>query len=63
MGTIVHLDLMGGVALLLWGLHMVHSGIMRVRFRSAAPSRAGTPQPFCGLWRWIGVPGSNRMAH
>ena len=29
MGTLVLLDLMGGVALLLWGLHMVHSGIMR----------------------------------
>ena len=29
MGTIVHLDLMGGVALLLWGLHRVQSGIMR----------------------------------
>jgi phosphate:Na+ symporter len=29
MGTIVLLDLMGGVALLLWGLHMVHSGIIR----------------------------------
>jgi phosphate:Na+ symporter len=29
MGTIVVLDLMGGVALLLWGLHMVHSGILR----------------------------------
>jgi phosphate:Na+ symporter len=29
MGTIVLLDLMGGVALLLWGLHMVHSGILR----------------------------------
>ena len=29
MGSIVLLDLMGGVALLLWGLHMVHSGIMR----------------------------------
>lgn len=26
---IVLLDLMGGVALLLWGLHMVHSGIVR----------------------------------
>jgi phosphate:Na+ symporter len=25
MGSIVLLDLMGGVALLLWGLHMVHS--------------------------------------
>jgi phosphate:Na+ symporter len=23
------LDLLGGVALLLWGLHMVHSGIVR----------------------------------
>jgi phosphate:Na+ symporter len=29
MGSIVLLDLMGGVALLLWGLHMVHSGIVR----------------------------------
>jgi phosphate:Na+ symporter len=29
MGTIVLLDLMGGVSLLLWGLHMVQSGIMR----------------------------------
>ncbi len=29
MATIVLLDLMGGVALLLWGLHMVHSGILR----------------------------------
>src|SRR3954468_15969169 len=29
MGSLVLLDLMGGVALLLWGLHMVHSGILR----------------------------------
>ena len=29
MGTLVLLDLMGGVALLLWGLHMVNSGILR----------------------------------
>src|SRR6201996_1272214 len=29
MGTLVLLDLLGGVALLLWGLHMVHSGILR----------------------------------
>jgi phosphate:Na+ symporter len=29
MGSLVRLDLMGGVALLLWGLHMVHSGILR----------------------------------
>jgi phosphate:Na+ symporter len=29
MGTMVLLDLMGGVALLLWGLHMVQSGVMR----------------------------------
>jgi phosphate:Na+ symporter len=29
MGSIVLLDLMGGVALLLWGLHMVRSGITR----------------------------------
>ena len=29
MASAVVLDLMGGVALLLWGLHMVRSGIMR----------------------------------
>jgi phosphate:Na+ symporter len=29
MGSTVILDLMGGVALLLWGLHMIHSGIVR----------------------------------
>lgn len=29
MGNIVFLDLVGGVALLLWGLHMVQSGILR----------------------------------
>jgi phosphate:Na+ symporter len=29
MASIILLDLMGGVALLLWGLHMVHSGIVR----------------------------------
>jgi len=29
MGSIVLPDLMGGVALLLWGLHMVRSGIIR----------------------------------
>ena len=29
MGSTVILDLMGGIALLLWGLHMVHSGIVR----------------------------------
>src|SRR6266403_1359966 len=29
MGSLGLLDLMGGVALLLWGLHMVHSGILR----------------------------------
>ncbi|QQO11786.1 Na/Pi cotransporter family protein [Bradyrhizobium diazoefficiens] len=28
-GKLVLLDLMGGIALLLWGLHMVHSGILR----------------------------------
>ena len=29
MASMVLLDLVGGVALLLWGLHMVRSGIMR----------------------------------
>jgi len=28
-GSMILLDLMGGVALLLWGLHMVRSGIVR----------------------------------
>src|SRR6266699_2917293 len=41
MGTMVLLDLMGGVALLLWGLHMVHSGMLLAkglnnRFRALA---------------------------
>jgi phosphate:Na+ symporter len=44
MGSIVLLDLMGGVALLLWGLHMVLSGVLRAfghdlrRFLSTALS-------------------------
>src|SRR5215471_3316968 len=29
MASTIILDLAGGVALLLWGLHMVHSGIVR----------------------------------
>ncbi len=29
MAVMVLLDLMGGIALLLWGLHMVHSGVVR----------------------------------
>ncbi len=29
MSSMILLDLLGGVALLLWGLHMVHSGIVR----------------------------------
>ncbi len=29
MGTLILLDLMGGVALLLWGLHMVQTGMLR----------------------------------
>jgi phosphate:Na+ symporter len=29
MGSTVILDLIGGIALLLWGLHMVHSGVVR----------------------------------
>ncbi len=29
MGSYILLDLIGGVALLLWGLHMVHSGVVR----------------------------------
>jgi phosphate:Na+ symporter len=29
MGTNIFLDLAGGVALLLWGMHMVQTGVMR----------------------------------
>jgi phosphate:Na+ symporter len=29
LGSMILLDLAGGVALLLWGLHMVRSGIVR----------------------------------
>jgi hypothetical protein len=46
MGTLVLLDLMGGIALLLWGLHIVQSGTIRAfgpDLRS--PSLEGTPQP------------------
>ena len=53
MGSIVLLDLMGGVALLLWGLHMVQSGILRAfgsdlrappgARRSATASRPSPP--------------------
>jgi phosphate:Na+ symporter len=47
MGSLVLLDLMGGVALLLWGLHMVRSGIMRA-FGS-------------GLRRFLGTALHNRL--
>jgi hypothetical protein len=58
MGTIVHLRRLAA-------LGPAH-GSERHHARSVpicGAFRAGTPQPFCGLWRWIGVPGSNRMAH
>ena len=47
MGSIVLLDLMGGVALLLWGLHMVHSGIVRAcgAETSACVRRNNNPMP------------------
>src|SRR5260370_1205215 len=41
MGSLVLLDLMGGVALLLWGLHMVHSGILRAFGPDLRRLRAG----------------------
>ena len=49
MGSIVLLDLMGGVALLLWGLHMVLSGVLRA----------------CGpdLRRFLGKALQNRFTH
>ena len=40
MGSLVLLDLMGGVALLLWGLHMVMSGVLR----AFGPIFAGSKQ-------------------
>ncbi len=45
-GSSILLDLLGGVALLLWGLHMVHSGIVRA---------AGSD-----LRRWLGAALGNR---
>src|SRR5258706_6304676 len=56
MGSIVLLDLMGGVALLLWGLHMVRSGIMRA-FGSELRSVLGTAlrNRFLALLAGIGV--------
>jgi phosphate:Na+ symporter len=56
MGTIVLLDLMGGVSLLLWGLHMVQSGIMRAfgpdlrrLLIKALPNR------FAAFGTWLGL--------
>ncbi|MFZ2079907.1 MAG: Na/Pi cotransporter family protein [Xanthobacteraceae bacterium] len=56
MGSIVLLDLMGGVALLLWGLHMVRSGIMRAfgsELRRALTT--GLRNRFLALLAGIGV--------
>jgi phosphate:Na+ symporter len=41
MGSVVLLDVMGGVALLLWGVHMVHSGILRAFGPSLRQALAG----------------------
>jgi phosphate:Na+ symporter len=56
MGGLVLLDLMGGVALLLWGLHMVRSGIMRA-FGSGLRRFLGTAlhNRFLALLAGIGV--------
>ena len=56
MGSIVLLDLMGGVALLLWGLHMVRSGIMRA-FGSGLRRFLGTAlrNRFLALLAGLGV--------
>ena len=56
MGSLVLLDLMGGVALLLWGLHMVHSGILRA-FGPRSPSASGgsVEKSFCCLRGRIGL--------
>jgi phosphate:Na+ symporter len=56
MGSIVLLDLMGGVALLMWGLHMVRSGIMRA-FGSELRRVLGTAlrNRFLALLAGIGV--------
>ena len=53
MGTIVLLDLMGGVALLLWGLHMVQSGILRAFGPELRRCKTGWPlsQPDLGSQR------------
>lgn len=43
MGIKSLLDLVGGVALLLWGLHMVHSGIVR----AFAPASGASSAAYC----------------
>ena len=45
MGTLVLLDLIGGVALLLWGLHMVQRGTVRAFGPDLVAFSEGTPQP------------------
>jgi len=52
MGSIVLLDLMGGVALLLWGLHMVLSGVLRAfgpDCAASSPARCATVSPLSAL--------------
>jgi phosphate:Na+ symporter len=62
-GSIVLLDLMGGVALLLWGLHMVRSGIMRA-FGPGLRRFLGTAlrNRFLALLGCIGLPRFCRAA-
>ncbi len=48
MGSLVMLDLMGGVALLLWGLHMVLTGVLRAfgpDLRRTLARRCATASP------------------
>jgi len=51
MGSIVLLDLMGGVALLLWGLHMVLSGVLRAFGPNLRCFRQSAAQPVHCVWR------------
>ena len=62
MGSIVLLDLMGGVALLLWGLHMVRSGIMRA-FGSELRRLLNTALRNRGLALLAGIGATAPFAH
>jgi Na+/phosphate symporter len=43
--TLTLIDLAGSIALLLWGVHMVQSGVTSVRTKPTTDPRSGARQP------------------